>query len=145
MGKTVLIVSEAGDTLASVAAVTGPNTITVTRLGWRRLGEAQKAQSKEAMQNIRDLGGPAFVRELQQSVKEAGGREAVEKAAARDPLSGYELGTLLTLGVKALDDGPPTTDALDDLELEVAQAAATAVLRLSRPALFESEADRGEG
>jgi hypothetical protein len=143
--KTVSILSEAGDVLATESAVVGPDSITIKRLGWRRLEEAQRAQAKDAVSNIREMGGPAFVKELQSSISEAGGRDGIEAAAAKDPLSGYDKHTLISLGAVRINDAGATTEALDDLEPETATAVAREVLRLSRPALFETEAERKNG
>ncbi|MDP3717090.1 MAG: hypothetical protein Q8T13_04890 [Acidobacteriota bacterium] len=131
--KVISITTEAGVELANVRAVTGPDVITVKRLGWRRLEEAEKANTKAAIAHVRELGGMAVVKEI----REAGGRPAIEAAAKADPLVSYDIGVLLTIGVTSLD-----SEGIDELEPATAKAVAREVLRLSNPSLFESEDER---
>lgn len=136
--KSVSIQTEAGVELATVKAGTGPSVITIKRLGWRRLKEADTANTKAAIAHVRDLGGAAVIKEI----REAGGREAIETASKKDPLLSYDQDVLITIGITAVDGQPCTKEISDEFEPETVEATARAVLKLSRPALFEEEEDR---
>lgn len=136
-----LITDEIGRELAAVPSYHGPKVVTIKRLGWRRLAEAATELAKSGMGYVRELGGPAVVKEFQSLGGAEKVREAVEAGKKADPLLAYDQRSLVLWGTVAFDGVEKTPEAVDDLEPELAEAIARAVLRLARPALFETEAD----
>lgn len=139
--QQTLIHDEIGRELAAVASYHGPRVVVIKRLGWRRLAEAATELAKSGMGYVQALGGPAVVKEFQALGGEQKVREAVEAAKTKDPLLAYDQRSLVLWGAVSFDGVEKTPEAVDDLEPELAEAIARAVLRLSRPALFETEAD----
>lgn len=138
--KTISILHvETGATLGTVSAIHGPDTIAIKRLGWRKLEEAEKAQHRSAMQYVRDLGGPAIVKEIEDARKKDTG-DAL--ATIANPIAPYDKRVLLLSGVVAIDGASKTEDQIDEWEPETATAVVTAIVRLSRPGLFEGEPER---
>ena len=144
MQKQISIVNEkTGSVITTVGADVGPDQVVIRRLGWRRLEEAERARIKSSLQQVRELGGAAAVKEIQAEAETM--RGAIEGAAKRDPLLGYDKGTLILIGSASFDGATPTMADVDDLEPESASAIALAVLKLARPGLFETEADAKNG
>lgn len=150
--KTITIQNGSGAMLATVAAHYGPDTITIKRLGWRRLEEADKAHTRASLALMRDFGEhPEVLKAITDAVREitdaklkdASGQPVAPPVPA-DPLSRYDIGVLLTIGVVAFDGEPLANqkETTEDLEPDTAEATARAILRLSRPGLFDTEADR---
>lgn len=136
-----VITDEIGREIATVTSYHGPRVVTIKRLGWRRLAEAATELAKSGMGYVRELGGPAVVKEFQALGGEENLRKAVEAAKTKDPLLAYDQRSLVLWGTVSFDGVEKTPEAVDDLEQELAEAIARAVLRLARPALFETEAD----
>lgn len=130
--------AETDAVLATLVGHYPPRVITVRRLGWRRLEEAAKALQKVGAQAVKDFGGASVIKEIRALTED--GKAALD-AAQRDPLSNYDLFTLLLAGVEACDGQAKTAEGIEGLEPEVAQGVARAILRLARPGLFETEAD----
>lgn len=142
--------------------------IQVRRLGWKALEKATAAKQAEAMRLITGLTESAgsmraVVADLVANAarKSAAETEAAESAKATaaaeatkaeappvapatgDPMELYSAESLVADGVVAIDGAPATPEALDLLAPEAHALVARAVLRLSRPGAFETEADRG--
>src|SRR5436190_16260716 len=64
--KQISIVNEkTGSVITTVGADVGPDQVVIRRLGWRRLEEAERARIKSSLQQVRELGGAAAVKEIQ--------------------------------------------------------------------------------
>ena len=123
----------------TVPVPTDPDqTVTLQKLAPRHLDAAQKKSQADALASLRDMGGPAFLKEM------AGLGDAEKKAATgqRDPLLAYDSVTLLVKGIKAWTyDAPLTAESFEDLDEETQTALAREVLKLSRPRLFQTAAE----
>lgn len=114
-------------------------SITIRKLAPRALERAAKAQRATAMQDLKDLGGPAFMKELQTL---ATGDATV--TAATDPLLLFDRVELNVAGLVSWTyDQKPERAVVEDLDEETTDWLARAILKLSRPALFQT-ADEAE-
>lgn len=78
-------------------------TVTIRRLSWAELQEAGAANTKKAMQYVRDVGDSA-IREIAQQAKQGANAEI-----ARDPFNAYDMATLLRYGIKSWSYQRPVT------------------------------------
>jgi len=140
-----------GACLATLTSYYGPGEVVIKRLGWRRLEEAADAKQRASVQTVKAYGGADVVSEFQKLVEEAQDRaeakkatlrEAVEAEKRRNPLAAYDARELCIAGIETIDGGAKSYELIDDFEPEVVDGIATAILRLARPGLFETEADR---
>jgi hypothetical protein len=123
-----------------------PNTITIRKLAPGAMREAQQANQERSMDDLKRMGGAAFLREL----GVLGGDTTVQKAVERDPMMVFDRQTVLRKGVLAWsydrpvgpDAGPEGLEALDDLDERTAAWLAEQVIRLSDPDRFTTEADK---
>ena len=119
-------------------------SITIRKLAPKHLKAASRAAQMESLEDLKAIGGPAFLRELTAlGADETAQRETVKAAAKADPLMTFDRLTLLEHGVTAWTYeralGP---EALEDLDDETREWLAREVLKLARPALFAE--DEGE-
>lgn len=128
-----------GAVIATLTSYDGPTVVVVRRLGWSRLKEAARQHMRGGLEEIREMGGAAVVKEFQAFGGVEAAREKVREATQADPLASYDTRTLLLEGVVTLDGVEKTPEAIDDLEPDVADGIARAVLRRARPGLFETE------
>jgi hypothetical protein len=168
--QTCVVVEEkSGLRLAAfLVPASHPTTIGVRRVGWKALDAATEAKQAEAMRTLQRLIPSGADTGAIRDLVAGAARDGVAKAAAAretapappapsgdapaaappvapavDPLDQYSVPVLLGRGVVSLDGVAATTDALEELAPDAATGAATAILRLSAPDAFESEADRG--
>lgn len=144
-----------------------PVTIGVKRVGWKALDAATEAKQAEAMRTLQRLIPAGADAGALRDLVAGAARDGVAKAAAArdaapappvvdavpadppaataagDPLDTYSVPVLLARGVTTLDGAAATIEALEDLSPVAAQRVATAILRLSAPEAFATEADRG--
>jgi hypothetical protein len=121
-------------------------TATIRKLAPRHLEAAAKEAQRQSLADLRDMGGAAFMRELQ-SLNTG---DTVARAAVADPLGTFDRLTLLEKGVTGWSyDVPVGREAFEDLDDDTAEFLAREVLRLAKPALFQTEAEaeaaRGNG
>jgi hypothetical protein len=110
--------------------------VTIRRLNPRQLERAALAQQERVFAQVRQFGGRQFLEDLQA----IGGLEGAR--AQGSPLGLYDRLTLLEEGVVGWSyDRPVDRAALEDLVEEAAQGLADAILRLSRPDLYETEGE----
>lgn len=129
-----------------------PNEVTIQKLAGRHLGKAQLENQVLAIDNLRRMGGAAFQKELE-GLGDAEKRAALVKEHQADPLNGYDRYEVLAKGIKSwsyeekLDpvevvetDGVTRMriPAIDDLDDEAADFIAREILRLTKPALFQT-------
>lgn len=116
-------------------------TVTVRKLAPKHLDAARKASQDKAfaeMKRTREALDQSFLDRVMETMAGAGG-----PVKAADPLLAYDRVTLMEAGVTAWSfDLPVTRETLEDLDEDTADWLARAILRLSRPALFESEAEQ---
>lgn len=160
----VSIVDAHGRLLTQVDGVDGePQAIGVQRLGWRALERAETEQQRKAIEvvvslqamsgtNTRDAIASAIEKATKDeaaAAPESPAEPAVPKPArapGETALQLYDVATLVEAGVVTIDGSAKLpTKASDDWSRDVVEAVALAILRLSRPQLFESEADRKNG
>ena len=116
-------------------------TITIRMLAPESLEQAAKLQQRKVMQDVREMGGMAILKEFE-DLKTAG-----TEARASDPLLQFDRVTLLEKGIIAWTYEPKVSRATcTDLTEEVAEFVARAILRLAKPSLFvtaeEAEAEK---
>jgi len=108
--------------------------VTIRKLSPKQLQKAQKAQQVEAMADLREMGGPKFLKELQDALKD----EKTQKAAS-NPLLRYDRGALLVAGIVAWTfDVRVGPDTIEDLDEDTQALLADKILRLSVPSLFHT-------
>lgn len=113
-------------------------TATIRKLAPKHLEKAAKVHQAQAIEDLRALGGPAVLKELA-DLRETNPDIA---AAVSDPLSAFDRTTLLQHGVVAWSYADaPTSESLEDLNDEVQETLARAVLKLAKPGLFLTEAE----
>ena len=117
-------------------------SVTIRKIAPRHLEQAAKAQQFQSMSDLRELGGAAFVKELQA----IGGEAAVAAARSADPLLGFDRVVLLEKGVLAWSYGEAVgRAAFEDLDETTLQYLASAILRLAKPTLYESLEETAAG
>ena len=133
------------------------HTITIRKLAPKHLDEARAAAQLEAQQVLLNMGGPEFIRQLRDALPRspdgAGGdggalRDSDDQTvltiaaatAVADPLKFYDRVRLIQYGVVAWSYNQPTNDrtVCEDIDEDTQEWLARAILRLSKPALFES-------
>lgn len=151
--QTEITDTRTGARIATLQSYYGPSLVVVKRLGWRRLEEAAEARQKAGIQAVKGYGGAEVITEFQKVVEDAqaraeakqGLRDLVEAEKKRNPLASYDARELCLAGIDTIDGAPKSPDLIDDFELEVVEGVANAILRLSRPGLYETEDDRKNG
>lgn len=102
----------------------------IRKLAPKDLQAAQKAAQRQAVEDLRALGGPAFLKELQDISSD-------DKAkAASDPLLLYDRALLIEKGLLSWTYGEITRAQIDDLDDDRQEAIARAILKLAKPSLF---------
>lgn len=105
----------------------------IRKLAPRQLEKAGKVQRNAALADLRELGGAAFMKELQ------GLSDTSKQQAATDPLLQYDRVTLLEEGVLSWTyPEPAARESFEDLDDQTLEHLARAVLRLAKPALFQT-------
>jgi hypothetical protein len=121
--------------------------VVIQKLAGRHLGRAQQAFLNEIIRGITERGGAKVQKDIQQ-LFEKDPEEAKKGIAAvkADPLNGYDKHALVTYGVKSWTypvdipgDFESKRSLFDDLEEEILDTLARAVLKLTKPSLFVSE------
>lgn len=120
-------------------------TITIRKLAPKSLDKAREASKRAASAELRlqrETLGDQQLRELQESIATA----AASGAAAQrvDPLALYDHGVLVREGVVAWSFTEPacTPEACDDIDEDVREWLAREILRVSKPSLFQTEAEQ---
>lgn len=126
-----------------------PHTVTIRKLTGREIERAQAAHRDEVASGRTRSWAAFFKRTL-----ERGASDPDVLAAIRDPLTGYDRFTLVRAGLVAwtypqsLKPLTPAervdgirTDGVEDLDDEAVDFIATEILRLTKPALFQSAED----
>lgn len=121
------------------------HSVTIRKLAPRHLEAAAKASQLKSIAELKEIGGPAFLKELEQ-LGDGDKKKAEEKAAdaaKRDPLLTYDPIVLIEKGLKEWTyDATRTAESYEDLDDVTRDYIAREILRLSKPALFQTEAEQ---
>lgn len=116
-------------------------SVTIRRLSpaaLRRASEAAQLAAVEAARRMREAMGPALAETLDRVTP---GQMAEAKAA--DPLLAYDRIALMEAGIVSWTyDRPVTAETLADLDDDAQDWLAGAILRLSKPSLYRTEAEQ---
>ena len=129
-----------------------PNTVTIRKLTGREVELAQAAHRDSFLGSSPRLWSSTFRRALEKGVSDP----EVAKAIA-DPMIGFDRFTVVRAGLVGWSYPLPVkrsemtttatpvvtvTDPVEDLSDEAVEFIATEILRLTKPALFQTDADR---
>ncbi|HXG56673.1 MAG TPA: hypothetical protein VNJ03_14950 [Vicinamibacterales bacterium] len=131
-------------------------TVTYRKLSPKQLEGAGKASTMKSLQALKDIGGHAFLREIEDLGAKAQTVTPEVKApepAKPDPMMLFDRDYVLSKGILKWESDeavpPLSDDAISDMDDDTADALARAILTLSKPSLFQSadeaEADRKNG
>jgi len=115
-----------------------PHTVTVQKLTGRGVDAAQL----DHMAGVVTGRGRNWATRFLELARAGTAGPADAQKVLDDPLSGYDRLTLVKRGVKAWTYGEVTEARLEDLDDEALEFLARAVLRLTKPALFQTDAER---
>lgn len=119
-------------------------TITIRKLAPKHLMAARRQSQKDSLDQMRDMGDPAFIRQVQELASEGAGSTA-STAVKADPLLLYDRVILMQHGIVSWSyDREPTREVLEDIDEDTSDWLAREILRLTKPTLFQSEAEREE-
>jgi hypothetical protein len=120
-------------------------SVTIRKLAPRHLEAAAKASQLQSIADLKEIGGPAFLKELE-ALGDGDKKKAEDKAAEaakRDPLLTYDPYVLIAKGLKEWTyDAPLVAESFEDLDDVTRDFIAREILRLSKPALFQTEAEQ---
>jgi len=106
-----------------------PHTVTIRKLTGKQLQRALKARQAEVTQDMRDLGGAAFLKEL----RTLGDEDLARAAKVVDPFASYDPDVLIQAGtVSWTHDRACDLEAKDDLDDETREWLSRAIYELSR-------------
>jgi hypothetical protein len=116
-------------------------TVTLRKLAPRHLEAAAKVAQHRSIEDFKAIGGAAFLKELQGM----GGDKAATGAAKVDPLLQFDRLTLIQKGVTEWSyDAKLEPETFEDLDDETQEFLAREVLRLARPALFQTDEEQAD-
>ena len=111
-----------------------PHTVTIRRLTG---AEVERAQSEHLKSIINGRSSRGWSRVFQRALVK-GASEADAEAALRDPLNGYDRAVIVEAGLLAWSYGEVTPERRADLDDEALEFLAHEILRLTKPALFQT-------
>lgn len=111
-------------------------TAVIRKLAPKALERAQKASQRKAMEDLQAMGGLAAYKAL------AGDVDKDKKDDPVDPMLLYDRGLLLEAGLISWTYGELTRERIDDLDDDVQETLARAVLKLAKPSLFATFEER---
>jgi len=115
--------------------------VTIRQLSGRQRERCQQAVLKKAAELITNIGGAAAFGEIQR----LGGEKSVRDKADRDPSSSYDREQVLVEGVLSWTaDEEVTPETIGDLEAGTSDLLFREILRLSRVAVTEADAEADE-
>lgn len=125
------------------------HAITIRKLPRRHLEKAAREAQRQHLEGLQEIGGPRQIAELQEALEKLDPpkpEQPVSDEPKRDPLTAYDRQTLLQAAiVRWTYDVPVTPETIQEIDEDTEEWLAREVLRLSRPSLFETEADRKNG
>src|SRR5689334_3785466 len=118
-------------------------TAVIRKLARRALKTAAVEQQRQALADVKALGGLAALEEFKPKPEDKPAED--DDAKPSDPLLLFDAATLCSLGVVSWTRSEDLTKVdWNDVDEDVQDAVATEILKLSRPALFESKAEGQE-
>lgn len=121
-------------------------SVTFRKLAPRHLEAASKEAQRQSIQDVKEAGGPKLVGEIQREFADPEKKKELEAATTKDPLLTYDRVTLLEKSVKEWSyPEPADRTSFEELDEETLQWLSTEILKLSKPSLYETEADRKNG
>ena len=112
--------------------------VTIKKLNWLSRKAAQQASQREAAKGLVEMGGAAFLREMEAL---AADKKEANEEARKDPYLTHDPLTVLVNGVKAWTASEPVNkETLSDLDEADAEFLAREILALSIPTRTEDEA-----
>jgi hypothetical protein len=124
-------------------------TVTIRKLAPRHLEAAAKTSQAKSLDALKEMGGPAFMKELQSVVP-----APAQTAPATDPLLQFDRVVLMEKGVVAWTYDVPIRDTngqirrdeeglsvFADLDDVTADFLGRAILMLAKPSLYQTQAD----
>ena len=122
--------------------IVGFGTFVIRKLNRKRLSKAADVLQQSAIGKVQDMGGAAVIRDIRSLATEDVRKQAEEQLkkeseGAADPLLGYDRTTLIEQGVVTWPDGvtAPTHEQIEDLDPDVEEQLARAIVELSKPSL----------
>jgi hypothetical protein len=130
------------------------HTITIRKLAPKHLEAAATAHQKASIEAVKEMGGPAFITELQAltGVKTAPKDQAEDGPAEtvagikRDPTDGFDRVVLFRSAITGwtFDKDHTDEDVLTDIEGDVSDWLATEILTLAKPSLFSEDGPKND-
>jgi hypothetical protein len=121
-------------------------SVTFRKLAPRLLEAAAKEAQRQSIEDVTAAGGPKLVGEIQREFASDKKKDEIAEAVTRDPLLTYDRVTLLEKAVQSWTyPEPATRESFLEIDETTLQWLATEILRLSKPSLYETEADRKNG
>lgn len=121
-------------------------SITIRKLAPRHLEAAAKESQRQSINDVKEAGGAKLVGEITREFKDPDKAKDLADAVKRDPLMTFDRVTLISKAVTAWSyEQALTLDVFEELDEETQQWLATEILKLSKPTLYETEADRKNG
>lgn len=139
----------------AVPLIPAGQKVVIRKLNGKRLDKASTALQVQAVDMMQQLGGAAATKSLQELMKTAedskkepdAGTPAPEPSEPVKPVKryhGYDRDTLLAQAVISWDlDEPLSPESIEELDDDLADAFATAVMELTKPKRTETEEKNG--
>lgn len=109
-------------------------TVTIRKLAPRHLEQASRASQLKSIADLKEIGGPAFLKELQ-TLSDT----VLKEAKVADPTLTFDKIVLLEKAVVDWSyDAARTAEVFADLDEQTLNLLATEVLKLSKPSLFQT-------
>lgn len=132
----------ASETQATVPVLSDPpHTLTIRKLTGR---EVEKAQAEHTYGVVHGLPGRGWATKFHEALMKGLATDADAERTLADPLSGYDRLSVVQAGLVGWSykepDGTPkavTPERVADMDDEALEQTALAIMRLSKPALFE--------
>jgi hypothetical protein len=107
--------------------------VTLRALGGTKLREASQEKSRQQLMVFKAMGADGI-----KAIQEAG-REQTDAALKADPLAAYDIDTLIRAGIVGWSyyQGKPKVEDIDSLDDATQEWAATEILKMSKPQLWE--------
>ncbi|HXG69524.1 MAG TPA: hypothetical protein VNJ04_02815 [Gemmatimonadaceae bacterium] len=129
----MIFTSDVTRTLTAIPGAEGLE-VTIRMLNGKRLRKAADASQMAAIDKVKDIGGVAFLKEIQSLGGEEAARDVSKAAIDADPLKGYDRNTLVQVGVIAWTAVRPLTpENLEELREETLDFLAQEILTLAAP------------
>jgi hypothetical protein len=119
-------------------------SVTIRALSWLQTRAARQAALKQSVDDLKGLGGPAFLKDLSSALG-IGKAESTEDASAleADPLATHDPITVLVSGLQTWTKPEPLTrEVIEDFEEVDVEGLARAILALKRSAVGLEEPEK---